>query len=91
VLLPLARPAIATVSVLALVTTWNQFLLPLILLNGEDQWTLPLGVMNFSGQYTSDQARILAFTVLAIVPAILFYAVAERQIVRGLTAGSVKG
>jgi raffinose/stachyose/melibiose transport system permease protein len=91
VLLPLARPAIATVSVLALVTTWNQFLLPLILLNGEDQWTLPLGVMNFSGQYTADQARILAFTVLAIVPAILYYAVAERQIVRGLTAGSVKG
>ena len=91
VLLPLARPAIATVSVLAIVTTWNAFLLPLILLNGEDQWTLPLGVMNFSGQYTSDQARILAFTVLAIVPAVLFYAVAERQIVRGLTAGSVKG
>lgn len=91
VLLPLARPALATVSVLAVVTTWNAFLLPLILLNGEDQWTLPLGVMNFSGQYTSDQARILAFTVLAIVPAVLFYAVAERQIVRGLTAGSVKG
>jgi raffinose/stachyose/melibiose transport system permease protein len=91
VLLPLARPALATVSVLATVTTWNAFLLPLILLNGEDQWTLPLGVMNFSGTYTSDQARILAFTVLAIMPAILFYAVAERQIVRGLTAGSVKG
>jgi raffinose/stachyose/melibiose transport system permease protein len=91
VLLPLARPAIATVSVLAIVGTWNAFMLPLILLNGEDQWTLPLGVMNFSGTYTSDQARILAFTVLAIVPAILFYAVAERQIVRGLTAGSVKG
>jgi raffinose/stachyose/melibiose transport system permease protein len=91
VLLPLARPALATVSVLAIVTTWNAFLLPLILLNGENQWTLPLGVMNFSGQYTSDQARILAFTVLAIVPAILYYAVAERQIVRGLTAGSVKG
>ena len=50
VLLPLARPALATVSVLAIVTTWNAFLLPLILLNGEDQWTLPLGVMNFSGQ-----------------------------------------
>ena len=91
VLLPLARPAIATVSVLAIVTTWNAFILPLILLNGEDQWTLPLGVMNFSGTYTSDQARILAFTVLAILPAILFYAVAERQIVRGLTAGSVRG
>ncbi len=47
--------------------------------------------MNFSTQYSSDQARILAFTVVAIIPAILFYAVAERQIVGGLTAGSVKG
>lgn len=91
VLLPLARPALATVSVLAIVTTWNAFLLPLILLNGADQWTLPLGVMNFSTQYTSDQARVLAFTVVAIIPAIAFYAVAERHIVSGLTAGSVKG
>lgn len=91
VLLPLARPALATVSVLAIVGTWNAFLLPLILLNGVDQWTLPLGVMNFAGQYTSDQARILAFTVVAIVPAIVFYVVAERQIVGGLTSGAVKG
>jgi raffinose/stachyose/melibiose transport system permease protein len=91
VLLPLARPALATVSVLAIVTTWNAFLLPLILLNGADQWTLPLGVMNFSTQYSSDQARVLAFTVVAIIPAIIFYVFAERHIVSGLTGGSVKG
>ena len=91
ILLPLARPALATVSVLAIVNTWNAFMLPLIILGGADQWTLPLGVMNFSGQYVSDQARILAFTVVAIVPAEIFYFVAERQIVSGLTAGSVKG
>jgi raffinose/stachyose/melibiose transport system permease protein len=91
ILLPLARPALATVSVLAIVGTWNAFMLPLILLNGADEWTLPLGVMNFSSQYVSDQARILAFTVVAIMPAVLFYAVAERQIVGGLTAGGVKG
>lgn len=91
VLLPLARPALATVSVLAIVGTWNAFLLPLILLSGADQWTLPLGVMNFSSQYTSDQARILAFTVVAIIPAVVFYMLAERQIIGGLTAGSVKG
>jgi raffinose/stachyose/melibiose transport system permease protein len=91
ILLPLARPALATVSVLAIVGTWNAFLLPLILLNGADQWTLPLGVMNFSGQYVSDQARILAYTVVALLPAVIFYAFAERQIVGGLTAGSVKG
>ena len=91
VLLPLARPALATVSVLAIVTTWNAFLLPLILLNGADQWTLPLGVMNFSTEYSSDRARVLAFTVVSIIPAIVFYAIAERQIVGGLTSGAVKG
>jgi raffinose/stachyose/melibiose transport system permease protein len=91
ILLPLARPALATVTVLSIVGTWNAFMLPLIILSGADQWTLPLGVMNFSTQYVSDQARILAFTVVAILPAVLFYAVAERQIVSGLTAGSVKG
>jgi raffinose/stachyose/melibiose transport system permease protein len=91
VLLPLSRPALATVSVLAIVTTWNAFLLPLILLNGADQWTLPLGVMNFSTEYASDRARVLAYTVIAIVPAVVFYFFAERQIVGGLTAGSVKG
>ena len=47
--------------------------------------------MNFSGQYISDQARILAFTVVALLPAVIFYVFAERLIVGGLTAGSVKG
>jgi raffinose/stachyose/melibiose transport system permease protein len=91
VLLPLSRPALATVSVLAVVSTWNAFLLPLIVLSGADQWTLPLGVMNFSTEYVSDQAKILAFTVVSLLPAIVFYLFAERQLVSGLTAGGVKG
>ncbi|MFN8620143.1 MAG: carbohydrate ABC transporter permease [Chloroflexota bacterium] len=91
VVLPLSKPALATVSVLAVVGAWNAFLLPLVVFSTQEQWTLPLGVMNFSTQYTSDTARVLAYTTLSIVPALLFYVVAERQIVRGLTAGSVKG
>jgi raffinose/stachyose/melibiose transport system permease protein len=91
ILLPLARPALATVSVLAIVTTWNAFFLPLVILNGADQWTLPLGVMNFSTEYSSDKARVMAYTVVTIIPAIVFYAFAERHIVSGLTSGSVKG
>jgi raffinose/stachyose/melibiose transport system permease protein len=90
ILLPLARPALATVTVLATVSTWNAFMLPLILLSGEEQYTLPLGVMNFSGEYVRDQALILAFTVSAMVPAIIFYAIAERHLVSGLTSGSGK-
>ena len=91
ILLPLARPALATVSVLAIVGTWNAFFLPLVILSGADQWTLPLGVMNFSTEYSSDQARVLAYTVVSIIPALVFYALAERHIVSGLTGGSVKG
>lgn len=91
ILLPLSRPALATVSVLAIVTTWNAFFLPLVILSGAEQWTLPLGVMNFSTEYSSDKARVLAYTVVTIIPAIIFYAFAERHIVSGLTSGSVKG
>jgi raffinose/stachyose/melibiose transport system permease protein len=91
ILLPLSRPALATVGVLAIVASWNQFLLPLVMLSDESHWTLPLGVTNFSTQYTTDTARILAYTSLSLVPALAFYLVAERQLVGGLTSGAVKG
>jgi raffinose/stachyose/melibiose transport system permease protein len=91
VLLPLSRPALATVAVLAIVSSWNAFLLPLIILSDQANWTLPLGVTNFSTQYSSDTARILAYTTLALIPALLFYIVAERQLIGGLTRGAVKG
>jgi raffinose/stachyose/melibiose transport system permease protein len=91
ILLPLSKPVLVTVAVLALVSSWNQFLLPLVVLSDPNNWTLPLGVTNFSTQYTTDTARILAYTTLALVPALAFYLVAERQLVGGLTAGSVKG
>ena len=91
ILLPLSRPALVTVAVLAVVSSWNQFLLPLVMLSDAGKWTLPLSVTNFSTQYTTDTARILAYTTLALIPALGFYLVAERQLVGGLTAGSVKG
>lgn len=91
ILLPLARPALVTVAVLAIVSSWNQFLLPLVMLSDAQNWTLPLGVTNFSTQYTTDTARIVAYTALALVPALAFYLVAERQLVGGLTSGAVKG
>jgi raffinose/stachyose/melibiose transport system permease protein len=91
VLLPLSRPALATVSILALVGSWNSFLLPLLILGGQDQWTLPLGVLNFSTQYSQDVAAVLAYAALSMVPALLFYAFAERQLIGGLTSGAVKG
>jgi raffinose/stachyose/melibiose transport system permease protein len=89
--LPMSRPVLATISVLAIVASWNAFLLPLVILSEPDMWTLPLGVTNFSTQFSSDTARILAFTSLSMVPALVFYVIAERQIVGGLAAGALKG
>ncbi|MEU6722334.1 carbohydrate ABC transporter permease [Nonomuraea wenchangensis] len=91
ILLPMAKPAIATVSVLAVVGSWNNFMLPLVVFTEEANWTLPLGIQQFQGQYASDTARILAYLVLAMIPALGFYAVAERHLVGGLTAGATKG
>jgi raffinose/stachyose/melibiose transport system permease protein len=90
VLLPLSLPALAVVAVIAMVNSWNQFLLPLIVLNRDQLWTLPLGVMQFQGQYGSDLALVMAYVVLSMVPALLFYVFAERYLVAGLTVGAVK-
>lgn len=90
VLLPLSKPALTTVSVLSFVTSWNAFLLPLLVLNKAEAYTLPLGTAAFSTEYTQDTARILAFTALSMVPALVFFVLAERRIVGGLT-GAIKG
>lgn len=88
--LPLSMPALVTVGVLAFVASWNAYMLPLLVLDQESAYTLPLGVATFSTQYTQDTAAVLAFTSMAMLPALLFFLLAERRIVGGLT-GAVKG
>jgi raffinose/stachyose/melibiose transport system permease protein len=91
ILLPLARPALAAVAALTMVVSWNDLLVPLVLIDKEVLWTLPLGTMQFQGQYGQDLNMVAAFVTLSAVPAVLFYIFAERQIVSGLTAGALKG
>jgi raffinose/stachyose/melibiose transport system permease protein len=91
VMLPLSRPVLSTIAVLTIVGSWNAFLLPLLVLIQPEQWTLPLGINNISAQYVTDTAAILAYTTIAMIPALIFYFIAQRQIVSGLTAGGVKG
>lgn len=90
ILLPMARPALATVSVLAIVASWNNFMLPLVVFNEPSLWTIPVGVQQFQGQYASDTAKILAYVVLAMIPALAFFAVAERQLMGGLASGATR-
>ena len=84
IMLPLSRPVLSTVAVLSIVGSWNAFFLPLLVLIDPDQQTLPIGVNNISTQYSTDFALVLAYTTLSMIPALLFYALAERQIIGGL-------
>ncbi len=88
--LPLSLPGVVTVGILAFIGAWNGYMLPLFILNDSAQYTLPLGVQAFASQYSVDTARVLAFTSLSMIPALLFFSVFERRIVGGLT-GAVKG
>lgn len=90
VLLPLSVPALTTVSILAFVTSWNYFILPLLVFNNQIHFTLPLGVATFQSQYSADTAKVFAFTALSMLPTLIFFTIAQRRIVGGLT-GAVKG
>ena len=87
---PLAGPSLITVAVMNFSGVWNAFMLPLLVLIDKAQYTLPLGVNDISTAYSTDYARVLAYTTLSMIPALIFYAFAERQIIGGLTAGAVK-
>ena len=87
---PLSIPGVVTTGILAFVASWNAYLLPLFILSDEGSYTLPLGVQAFASQYSVDTARVLAFTALSMIPALVFFSLFERRIVGGLT-GAVKG
>ena len=87
--LPLSMPGLVTVGVLAFVASWNAYLLPLLLLQG-DMRTLPLGVADYSTEHSADTAGVLAFTTIAMIPALLLFLAMQRRIVNGLQ-GAVKG
>lgn len=91
IVIPLSTPILATVSILSLVTSWNNFFTPLLVFNTARKFTLPLGVMDFMGQYAADWNLILAFLTLAMIPAIVLYLFGQKYIVAGLTGGAIKG
>jgi raffinose/stachyose/melibiose transport system permease protein len=87
---PLSMPGVITVGILAFIGSWNSYILPLFILNDEATYTLPLGVQAFASQHSVDTAKVLAFTSLSMIPALVFFSLFERRIVGGLT-GAVKG
>src|SRR4051794_25752638 len=86
----LSIPGVVTVGILAFIASWNSYMLPLFILNNESSYTLPLGVQSFASAHSVDTARVLAFTSLSMIPAVIFFLIFQKRIVGGLT-GAVKG
>jgi raffinose/stachyose/melibiose transport system permease protein len=91
IIVPLSTPIMSTVAILTLIASWNNFFTPLIVLNTATKYTLPMGVMDFMGQYAAGWNLILAFLTLAMVPAVVIYILCQKYIVAGLTGGAIKG
>ncbi|GAA4440773.1 carbohydrate ABC transporter permease [Phytohabitans houttuyneae] len=95
VMMPMARPALVSITIFNIIGQWNQYLLPVALMQGEgaeEKWVLTQGIANISVQagYEADWAAMFAAVTLSILPMIIMYAIFQRQIQAGLTAGAVK-
>ncbi len=90
VLVPLVRPALATVIVFRFVPIWNDFFYPLILMRDRDTYTLPVGLTRFFGEYSTDWPQLFAGLTIATLPLVVIFLIATKQIISGLTAGMSK-
>ena len=87
IMLPLVRPALATVIVFQFVPLWNDFFFPLVLLRSTNKWTLPVGMTRFFGEFQTDWSTLFAGLIITTLPLILIFLLATKQIIAGLTAG----
>ena len=90
ILLPLVRPAIATVVVFRFVPVWNDFFFPMVLMRDKAHFTIPLGLVRFFGEHQSNFPMAFAGLTIATIPLVVLFLVATKQIVAGLTAGMGK-
>lgn len=90
VMTPLMRPAVVTAVILSVGPIWNDFFMPLVLTRTDSNYTIPVGISSFFGEYGADRGMLYAGIVIAIAPVVVFFVFAMRQIVGGLTAGIEK-
>jgi raffinose/stachyose/melibiose transport system permease protein len=88
--LPMVRPAVATVAVFVMIPIWNDLWFPLILAPGESTKTVTLGAQQFLGQFVSDWNAVLSSLTLAMIPVLILYIIFSRQLIRGITSGAIK-
>ncbi|WP_232829506.1 carbohydrate ABC transporter permease [Tropicimonas sp. IMCC34043] len=90
VIIPLLKPAISSLGLFLFIWTWNEFLIPLVLVNDDVYRTMPLGMLFFQGRYTVNTPVLTAGAVLVIAPIIVIYLIFQRKFIEGLTAGATK-
>jgi raffinose/stachyose/melibiose transport system permease protein len=90
IFLPVSLPVLAALFILDFVATWNEFAMALVLLQNQNMWTLPLGLMSFQGQFSNDYGQLNAAIVMTVLPATIVYLMFQRYFVSGLTSGAVK-
>ncbi|MDH6425505.1 raffinose/stachyose/melibiose transport system permease protein [Paenibacillus sp. PastH-3] len=90
IIFPLLAPVSATIGILSCLSTWNDFMLPLVLLGDQDSYTLPLVQYVFQGQFSTDFNLAFASYLLALTPMLIVYLFAQKWIISGLTSGSIK-
>lgn len=91
IVLPLARPALATLGILTFLDSWNNLLWPLIVIQSEDMQTIPLGLTKFSTLYSTNYAQMLAMAVIASLPVLIVFIIGRRQIINSLMLSGIKG
>ena len=91
VLLPLMRPALATIALLTVLNAWNEFLWPLISISDQSNYTLQLGLLTYQGQHHTDWAQVMATNVMVTVPLLIVFLLGQRHFVRSLTFSGIKG
>jgi multiple sugar transport system permease protein len=89
--IPIIRPGLATLGMLTFIGQWNNFLGPLVVLNQRDSYTIPVALRTLQGQIQTDWGAIMTGTALAVLPLLIIFVLASRQVIEGLVAGSVKG
>ena len=91
IVLPLAAPSLATFAVFGFMASWNSFLWPLVIVNSRDLMTLPVGLSSLQGQFTTDWNLLMAGATVSVIPVLVVYLLAQKQVIRGMTMSGLKG
>jgi len=91
IIMPLSKPAIASLTIFTSVAVWNDFLTPLIYLNSTAKWTIQLGLRNLFAEYTADYGGVMAAAVLSILPILLVFIFLQRYFIEGIAMSGIKG